>query len=114
MAALGDLSHAHALQTKVRQKLGALLGEDHPLTLQSKDVLASILIEEQQWAAARDLFETVLARRRVVLGDRHPVLSQTRSPGIQAELRSLRRPGLVGSGDRAVCSAASRVGRCAR
>src|SRR5450432_1795357 len=39
--------------------------------------------------------------------DDRPVLSQPRSPCISAELRSLRRPGLVGSGDGAVLTPAS-------
>ena len=49
-----------------------VLGDDHPDTLQSAEVLAVDLYSLGDTQAARDLDQDTLTRRRRVLGDDHP------------------------------------------
>ena len=49
-----------------------MLGERHPHTATSLGSLAALLVDQGDYAAAKPLFEQVLAIRKAVLGERHP------------------------------------------
>ncbi len=67
---------------------GGLLGADHPHTLRSAGNLAADLSRLGEYAAARQLDEDTLARRRRVLGEDHP--DTLRSAGnLAIDLREL-------------------------
>jgi hypothetical protein len=65
-----------------------VLGEDHPNTLTSASNLAADLHALGEHAAARQLNEDTLTRRRRVLGEDHPD-TLTSASNLAADLRAL-------------------------
>lgn len=70
--ARGDYSAAQTLTERVFCFQQALLGEEHPATLASKNNLAETLRQQGDYSGARALHEKELQTCRRVLGEEHP------------------------------------------
>ena len=68
----GDTRLGHDLADRLYQQWRSQLGGDDPATLRAATSIATALYRVGRYAAARELDEDSLTRRRRVLGDDHP------------------------------------------
>ena len=72
MRQLGELQAARDLAADTLERRRRVLGEDHPTTLNSAQLLVNCLHDLGELQAARDLAEDTLDRRRRIQGKQHP------------------------------------------
>ncbi|MFD4503971.1 tetratricopeptide repeat protein [Streptomyces sp. NPDC058457] len=68
----GDFAGALGLAPEVADRGEALLGVQHPVALQAREVEAGALFRMGRYAESEELHRRVLARRELVLGPDHP------------------------------------------
>ena len=68
----GKWKKAEEMYRQVLDVRRRVLGEDHPITLGSKNNLAAILHSQGKWQEAEEMHRQVLDVRRRVLGEEHP------------------------------------------
>ncbi|MFI5881781.1 tetratricopeptide repeat protein [Streptomyces sp. NPDC051554] len=68
----GDFAGAFGLAPRVADKVEALLGVQHPMAMEARDVEAWALFRMGRYAESESLHRRVLGRRELILGPDHP------------------------------------------